>query len=189
RCGWRQAASRWRAAATPPPGSGSATPMDARLDAAEATVTVGVRELACRLNPGSRGFDKGAENLARAAQVVLSRELFRQVVEAEGRAVLAAQRSGTLTISWTADDCRIPTATPAAARAAARGRGRGGGPPPAAPRHAGVPGVRRRQGAPDYRRGETGPPPPGQAATAALRQEAAAATEGQAGDRPALQGV
>jgi len=39
-------------------GAGSATPMDALLDAAEATVTVGVRELACRLNQGSRGFDK-----------------------------------------------------------------------------------------------------------------------------------
>ena len=60
----------------------------------EATVTVGVRELACRLNQGGRGFDKAAENLARAAQVVLSRELFRQVVEAEGRKVLAAQRAG-----------------------------------------------------------------------------------------------
>jgi hypothetical protein len=96
--------------------------MDALLDAAEATVTVGVRELACRLNQGSRGFAKGAENLARAAQVVLSREVFRQVVEAEGRAVLAAQRSGALTISWTAADCRIPTAAPAPAD----------GPPPAA---------------------------------------------------------
>lgn len=94
-------------------GVGSATPMDALLDAAEATVTVGVRELACRLNQASRGFDKGAENLARAAQVVLSRELFRQVVQAEGRAVLAAQRSGALTISWTAADCRIPPAAPA----------------------------------------------------------------------------
>src|SRR5262249_40610014 len=108
-------------------GRGSGRTMLHLLEAAEATVTVGVRELACRLNPGSRGFDKGAENLARAAQVVLSRELFRQVVEAEGRAVLAAQRSGTLTISWTADDCRIPTATPAAVASVASAAG------PAAP--------------------------------------------------------
>jgi hypothetical protein len=91
--------------------------MDALLDAAEATVTVGVRELACRLNQGGRGFDKGATNLARAAQVVMSRELFRQVVETEGRQVLAAQRSGALTISWTAADCRLPPAEPHADRA------------------------------------------------------------------------
>jgi hypothetical protein len=92
------------------PATGSVTPMDALLDAAEATVTVGVRELACRLNQGaSRGFDKAAENLARAAQVVLSGELLRQVVEAEGRGVLAAQRSGALVIPWTAADCLIPS--------------------------------------------------------------------------------
>jgi hypothetical protein len=92
------------------PALGSVTPMDALLDAAEATVTVGVRELACRLNQGGRGFDKAAENLARAAQVILSRELLRDVVEAEGRGVLAAQRSGALAIPWTAADCRVADA-------------------------------------------------------------------------------
>lgn len=94
------------------PGTGSVTPMDALLDAAEATLTVGVRELACRLNRGSHNFDTAAANLARAAQVVMSGELLRQVVEAEGRVVLAAQRSGALAIPWTAADCRIPPAPP-----------------------------------------------------------------------------
>src|SRR5262249_18461986 len=88
-------------------GPGSGAPMDALLGAAEATVSGGVRELACRLNQGARGFDKAAENLARAAQVVLCRESFRQVVEAEGRRALAAQRSGALSIPWTAADCRL----------------------------------------------------------------------------------
>src|SRR5207244_12735082 len=91
------------------PAAGSVTPLDALLDAAEATVTVGVCELACRLNQGaSRGFAKAAENLARAAQVVMSGELLRQVVAAQGRGVLAALRSGALAIPWTAADCRIP---------------------------------------------------------------------------------
>jgi hypothetical protein len=94
---------RWYA-----PGAGSCTPVDALLDAAEATVSLGVRELACRLNQGSRSFAKAAENLARAAQVGLSDELLRQVVEAEGRAVLAAQKVGALTISWTAADGAVP---------------------------------------------------------------------------------
>jgi hypothetical protein len=73
---------RWYA-----PDLGSCTTLDARLDAAEATVRRGVRALACRLNQGARRFAKAADNLARVAQVDLSEERRRQVVEAEGRAV------------------------------------------------------------------------------------------------------
>jgi hypothetical protein len=87
------------------PGRGSSTPADAFVDAAEATVSLGARELACRLNQGARSFDKAAENLARAAQVRLSGEKLRQLVEAEGRAVLAAQRSGDFDLGWSAADC------------------------------------------------------------------------------------
>ena len=112
-------------------GTGSVTPVDALLDAAEATLTVGVRELACRLNQASHNFDKAAENLARAAQVVLSGEWLRQVVESEGRAVLQSQQSGALVFGWTAADCHVaPSAvadpapgassSPAAARVATR---------------------------------------------------------------------
>jgi hypothetical protein len=77
------------------------------LDAAEATVSLAARELACRLNQGARSFQKAADNLARAAQVTLSDELLRQVVEAEGQAVLKAQRQGALTIPWSGSDCRL----------------------------------------------------------------------------------
>jgi hypothetical protein len=87
------------------PGQGSSTPADAFLDAAEATVSLGARELACRLNQNARSFAKAAENLARAAQIRLSGEKLRQLVEAEGKAVLAAQRSGALELGWTAADC------------------------------------------------------------------------------------
>lgn len=66
--------------------------------------------MVCRLNQASRSFAKAADNLARAAQLFLSDELLRQVVEAEGRAVLAAERTGTLTLSWTAADCHVPDA-------------------------------------------------------------------------------
>jgi hypothetical protein len=104
---------RWSA-----PGLDSNTPLDALLDAAEATVTVGVRELACRLNQAGRNFDKAAENLARVAQVGMSGETLRQVVEAEGRAVVRVQQSGALTISWVAADCRIPAVATAAVAAA-----------------------------------------------------------------------
>jgi hypothetical protein len=92
------------------PGRGSCTPVDALLDAAEASVSLGARELACRLNQGSRSFAKAADNLTRAAQIAMSDELLRQVVEAEGQAVLAAQRAGALTVSWTAAACTVPDA-------------------------------------------------------------------------------
>ncbi len=62
--------------------------------------------MACRLNLASRNFDKAAENLARAAQVRLSGELLRQVVEAEGQAVQKAARKGQLPLDWTAADCQ-----------------------------------------------------------------------------------
>jgi hypothetical protein len=66
---------------------------------------VGLRELACRLNLASRNFDKAAENLGRAAQVPLSGEFLRQIVESEGRAVQAAARSGQWPLDWGAGDC------------------------------------------------------------------------------------
>src|SRR5438093_4107024 len=96
---WR---TRWYSPAT-----GGLTPADAWLDAAEAAVSAGARELACRLNQGSRSFEKAADNLARAAQIHLSGERLRQVVQAEGRAVLQAQQSGALAPPWTAADCRL----------------------------------------------------------------------------------
>ena len=174
------------------PGTGSVTPMDALLDAAEATLTVGVRELACRLNRGSHNFDTAAANLARAAQVVMSGELLRQVVEAEGRVVLAAQRSGALAIPGrpptaasrqrrrataraAAAEIRPAVETPPAART-----------PPATRVYLGSDGVK---GATGHRRGEASPPPEGQAEAAAPWPEASAAAQGQAGGRPTLQGV
>jgi hypothetical protein len=61
--------------------------------------------MACRLNLAARNFDKAAANLARAAQVHLSGEFLRQVVESEGKAVQAAAKAGQLPIAWKADDC------------------------------------------------------------------------------------
>src|SRR4051812_39078026 len=92
---------RWHSSA-----EGSTTPTDAVLDAAEATISLAARELACRLNQNASNFDKAAENLARAAQVRMSGETLRRLVEAEGKAILAASRAGGLAIGWTASDCR-----------------------------------------------------------------------------------
>lgn len=85
--------------------AGSSYPLDAWLDRAEDTISLGLRELACRLNLASPNFDKAAENLDRAAQVSLSGEFLRQIVEAEGKAVVAAAQAGQLPVDWQACDC------------------------------------------------------------------------------------
>jgi hypothetical protein len=90
--------------------AGGGHPLDAWLDAAASSVSAGACELLCRLNQASRSFAKAADNLARAAQLAVSAELLRQVVEAEGKAVLAAERAGTLAAVWTAADCHVPDA-------------------------------------------------------------------------------
>lgn len=103
---------RWHAA-----GEGADAPTDRWLDAAETTISQGVRELACRLNVNGRSFAKTAANLKRAAQLSLSGETLRQVVEQEGRRALAAQKSGALAPGWSARDCVVTV--PAAATSVA----------------------------------------------------------------------
>jgi hypothetical protein len=98
---WRR---RWYS-----PGDGTTTPLDAWLDVAEASISLGVRELACRLNGDGKNFDKAAANLARTAQVELSGESLRQLVETEGKRVLQAQKLGQLPVDWSAADCRTAT--------------------------------------------------------------------------------
>ena len=61
--------------------------------------------MACRLNQASHSFDKSADNLARCAQVRMSGELLRQVVESEGKAIQAAAKAGRLPVEWDAGDC------------------------------------------------------------------------------------
>lgn len=86
---------------------GSIAPADVLVNRLGATVTPGVRELACRINQASTSFDKAAENLARAAHIKLSGEQLRQLVEQEGRQILKAQQAGTIATAWTATDCAV----------------------------------------------------------------------------------
>jgi hypothetical protein len=100
---WRR---RWHSA-----GEGSSTPLDVWLDTLESTISLGVREMACRLNGDGKNFDKAAANLARTAQVQLCGETLRVLVETEGKRVLQAQRSGRLPLDWSAADCQTPEKT------------------------------------------------------------------------------
>jgi hypothetical protein len=93
-------------------GIGSRTPLDLYLDKAEQTMSVGAREIACRLNGDGKNFDKAADNLARAAQIHTSGETLRVLVENEGRQVLKAQQSGALPLPWSAADCKVKPDAP-----------------------------------------------------------------------------
>ncbi len=94
------------------PTSGSVAPADVLVDQQDRTVTPGVLEMVCRLNNDANNFDKAAENLARTAQVRISGERLRQLVIAEGQAVLAAQRTGTIPTAFQAEDCVVDPSQP-----------------------------------------------------------------------------
>jgi hypothetical protein len=87
---------------------GTTTLADALLDAAEATVSVGVREMCSRLNTDAKSFARAAENLKRTAQLEISRETLRQIVESDGKLALRLRDSGGLVPSWTAKECGGP---------------------------------------------------------------------------------
>lgn len=71
---------------------------------------MGVRELCCRLGVAGGSFERAAGNLDQAARVRMSEEKFRQVVESEGRAVLAAGENEQLELDFAASDCKVMTA-------------------------------------------------------------------------------
>lgn len=87
---------------------GSAAPVDACLLPAGENVTAGVVEMASRLNNDAASFEKAAANLERTAQIKMSAEQLRQLVEGEGRRVLAAQQSNAIAPAFTAADCLVP---------------------------------------------------------------------------------
>jgi hypothetical protein len=64
--------------------------------------------MACRLNNDAASFDKAAANLERTAQIKMSAEQLRQLVETEGGRVLAAQQACAISPAFTARDCVIP---------------------------------------------------------------------------------
>jgi hypothetical protein len=100
---WRR---RWYS-----PGEGTSTPLDSWLDTIESSISLGVREMACRLNGDGKNFDKAAANLARTAQVQVSGETLRGLVETEGKHVVRAQRSAQLPVGWSASDCQTQEKT------------------------------------------------------------------------------
>jgi hypothetical protein len=90
------------------PQIGSLAPADEVLNRSGDAITPGVVEMACRVNLSATSFVRAAGALERTAQVKLSGERLRQVVEAAGRRVLKAQQDDAIAVAWHADDCRVP---------------------------------------------------------------------------------
>jgi len=85
--------------------AGSDCPVDRLVDQTESAVSVGVRQLCCREGTQARSFARGRENLLHAAQLRVGEELFRQIVESEGRAVLQASEAEQLELDWSGKQC------------------------------------------------------------------------------------
>jgi hypothetical protein len=81
--------------------------VDRWLGIADRRVSVAARELCCRATLDGAGFRRAAENLARLGQITVSAERLREIVEAEGQAVLLARHSGVVGPDWTAADCAV----------------------------------------------------------------------------------
>lgn len=84
---------------------------DGLLDEVEATISEGVREMACRLNQDASSFQKAADNLRRTAHLEISKESLRQVVEGEGKAVLRQMQQAKLSPDWAHEDCQSEQGT------------------------------------------------------------------------------
>jgi hypothetical protein len=98
--------TRWQC---PGGAGGGDTPVDRLLDAAEATISRGARELCCLLNENAPSFARAAQNLLRTTGVRLCAESLRRAVEGEGVLVLERLASGALRPDWGAADCKDPS--------------------------------------------------------------------------------
>lgn len=84
--------------------TGTIHPADQWLGIEQHSVSPGVREMCC-LESLDSSFANVSRSLKRTAQLILSEDRIRRVVEAEGRTALRVQRSGSLPASFTAADC------------------------------------------------------------------------------------
>jgi hypothetical protein len=81
--------------------------VDRWLGIADRNVSVLARELCCRVGISGVSFAKAVENLDRVGNIRIGREWLREIVEGEGRAVVAAREDGTLKPTWQTKDCRV----------------------------------------------------------------------------------
>lgn len=82
------------------------------LGIVNATVSVGVRQMCCRVGIHQHGFVKAAEHLDALAQLRLSPERVRRLAQAEGRQVQAVQAAGRVLSGLSVETARIKAGGP-----------------------------------------------------------------------------
>jgi hypothetical protein len=85
--------------------TGTVHPADRWLGIQQHSVSPGVREMCC-LESLDSSFANVSRSLKRTAQLTLSEDRIRRAVEAEGKTLIRAQRSGSIAASFTVADCR-----------------------------------------------------------------------------------
>jgi hypothetical protein len=86
------------------PQAGPVIPVDHWLGIEQHRFSPGVREMCCR-EALHCSFETTSDNLRRTAQLSLAGSTVREIVENQGRAVVGAQRGGSLRPGFTAADC------------------------------------------------------------------------------------
>ena len=81
--------------------------IDRLIGIAAGKVSIGVRQMCCRVAASQQGFAKASKHLKHLAQLSVSYERLRQIVEVEGQLVLEVQRKGLLAAEFTAENCKI----------------------------------------------------------------------------------
>ncbi len=84
--------------------TGPVRPIDHWLGIEQHSVSPGVREM-CALESLDSSFGNVSRSLKRTAQLTLREDRIRRGVEAEGKRVIRAQRSGVIAATFTAKDC------------------------------------------------------------------------------------
>lgn len=82
------------------------------LGIVDATVSVGVRQMCCRVGMHQLGFVKAAAHLQALAQLRISPERVRRLTEAEGRQVQAVQAAGQVPSDLSVETARIRAGGP-----------------------------------------------------------------------------
>ena len=80
--------------------------IDRLIGIAAGKVSLGVRQMCCRVAVSQQGFARSSEHLKHLAQLCVSHERLRQIVESEGQLVLEVQRKGFLSAEFSVEDCK-----------------------------------------------------------------------------------
>ena len=91
------------------PQNGRDDTIDRIIGLAADKVSIGVRKMCCQVGISQQGFARAAEHLKHLAQLHISRERLRQIVESEGELVFQVQQKGLLDIGFGAEDCKTGT--------------------------------------------------------------------------------